>query len=163
MSPNNDEILQNFTNRLEKTSDATAAAWCVIEAIFEKTDRYIDAVVYLADENRLYLSQIAAYGQKTMADKTIKDPIYLERGEGIVGNVFATRRSRILSDTSRDSNYIIDDRFRLSELAVPILHNDEIYGVLDSESNQEGFFTSEDQLFFEKIAQLLGAHLAKIA
>jgi len=163
MSPVNDDIIEGFAIQLKKTADAKAAAWCVIEAFFEKTDRYMDAVVYFADEKGLYLSQVAAYGPKIEVQQTINNPLFLERGEGIVGQVFDSGRSRILTDTSKNSNYIIDDRFRLSELAVPIIHKDRVFGVLDSEHTQEGFFTKEDQVIFEKVAELLGAHLAHIA
>jgi putative methionine-R-sulfoxide reductase with GAF domain len=156
------ELIDSFKRNLASTTNAQSAAWCVIEEIFAKTNRYIDAVVYLADEDGTYLKQVAAFGDKITIGQTIKDPIIIETGEGIVGSVFVTKRSRILYDTTKDSNYIIDDRFRFSELAVPIMFEDRIYGVLDSEHSQEAYFNKEDQHNFEEVARLLGAHLTHL-
>ena len=101
-----------------------------------------DCVVYLIDEEREFLEQVAAVGPKNPKAKVIKDPILIPMGMGIVGSVASTGIAEIVSDTSEDERYILDDEFRLSELSVPIHADGEVIGVIDSEHHQKNFFTS---------------------
>lgn len=156
------QAIESLKKSLQDTKSDEDAAWCVMDEIFEESERYSDTVIYLVDDTGDYLIQTAAKGEKIIAEHMIKNPIVVPRGEGIVGVVLSTGRPRLLADTTRDSNYIIDDRFRLSELAVPIVFNKKIYGVLDSEHSDENFFNKEDQAFFEQVAAVFAEHLAQL-
>jgi putative methionine-R-sulfoxide reductase with GAF domain len=84
---------------------------------------FVDCVIYLLDEQGKTLIQKAAHGPKNPLAQDILNPITIPVGEGIVGSVAKSGRIEWVEDTRKDSRYIVDDSQRLSELAVPIIHN----------------------------------------
>ncbi|MGB1102713.1 MAG: GAF domain-containing protein [Crocinitomicaceae bacterium] len=162
MSHTDTKTFDSLRSALKQTTSKEDAAWCLMDVVFENSERYVDAIIYLLDDSNDYLIQTAAKGEKVRADHMIKNPIVIQRGEGIVGWVLDFKKPRLLGDTTRDRNYIIDDRFRLSELAVPIINDDRIYGVIDSEHSNENYYTKEDQAYFEKVAGIFAEHLASL-
>ena len=50
--------------------------------------------------------------------------------------------------------YRVDDTFRLSEVCVPIIHNDELLGIIDSEHRLPGYFNERDIKMLTTIATL---------
>ena len=80
-------------------------------------------------------------------------------GEGIVGSVAATGKLEWVNDTRVDKRYILDDSFRCAELAVPILLEGEVIGVLDSEHPEAHFFSDEDVKLFTTIASLASTRI----
>lgn len=120
---------------------------------------FVDCVVYLMDESRSKLIQRAAHGEKNPAEREILDPIVIPVGEGIVGSVAATGTVEWINDTRYDKRYILDDSFRCAELAVPILLEGEVIGVLDSEHPEAHFFSDEDVKLFTTIAALASTRI----
>lgn len=120
-----------------------------------------DFVIYRFDKKKEKLVQVAVYGQKQINQSIIKNPIEISPGEGIVGRVFTGKEPILISDTSQDDNYIIDDKKRYSELAVPILIGDRVYGVIDSEHEQKAFYTQTHLQFFSVIASFCSIKAAQ--
>jgi LytS/YehU family sensor histidine kinase len=83
-------------------------------------------------------------------------------GQGIVGHVINTKQPVLVRDTREDHRYRIDDDFRLSEISVPIIHNDELLGVIDSEHHQVAYFTERDIKILTTIATLIGNKLKQL-
>lgn len=120
-----------------------------------------DAVAYLLDEERNVLIQKAAYGPKNPKGYEIINPIEIPLGHGIVGSVAMTGIAEIIPDTTRDPRYIADDDMRLSEITVPIIHNNKVIGVIDSEHSRKGFFTNEHLRILTTIASICSNKIAK--
>lgn len=120
-----------------------------------------DAVVYLLDEERKVLIQMAAYGPKNPKDFEIADPLEIPLGSGIVGTVALTGKAELIRDTTRDPRYIQDDDIRQSELAVPIIHMNKVLGVIDSENSRKNFFTKEHLQIVTTIASICATKIAK--
>ncbi|MBL4654004.1 MAG: GAF domain-containing protein [Flavobacteriales bacterium] len=74
----------------------------------------------------------------------INNPIKLKLGEGICGHIAETGIPEIVADTSTDYRYRVDDVRRLSELCVPILSNNKVIGIIDSEHPEKNFYTAQD-------------------
>lgn len=113
-----------------------------------------DCVIYLKDEETNMLVQKAAWGPKTTLENKIINPIEIPIGKGIVGSVAQTGISEIINDTSNDGRYIVDDVRRLSEITVPIVFNNRVLGVIDSESSQRNFYTSRHLSILTTVASL---------
>lgn len=111
-----------------------------------------DFIIYLYDKDKNRLVQVAAYGQKGGERSGIVNPIEIKPGEGIVGKVFAEKKPILVKDTSKDPDYLVDDANRYSELAVPILIGDEVFGVIDSEHSQRNFYRDTHMQLFHVIA-----------
>jgi len=120
---------------------------------------FVDCVIYLLDEQGETLIQKAAHGPKNPVAQDILNPITIPVGKGIVGSVAKSGQVERVEDSRKDSRYILDDTQRLSELAVPIIHNDRVIGVLDSEHPEAGFFTAEHVQLLTTIASLASTRI----
>ena len=76
--------------------------------------------------------------------------------EGIVGAAIATELPVRVPDVTLDSRYIMVNPETRSELAIPMIHQGRVVGVLDLESPQINYFTEQH----EQTLTLLAAHLA---
>ena len=121
-----------------------------------------DCVIYLTDISGKNLIQRAAHGPKNPHGKSIKDPIVIRVGEGIVGGVAAAGKYEIVVDTRQDSRYIVDDKQRLSEIAVPIIHGDNVIGVIDSEHETANFYTDSHRDVLLAIASIAATKIASL-
>ncbi|MBC7873621.1 MAG: histidine kinase [Ferruginibacter sp.] len=137
-------------NRHQKTDDLL---WDVAKNCISKL-RFVDCVIYLRDREKNSLVQKAAYGPKNPVDFTIHRPIEIPVGQGIVGNVAKTGKPELVGNTALDNRYIIDDEIRLSEIAVPVIIDGEVMGVIDSEHPQKNFFTQKHLQVLSTVAAL---------
>lgn len=115
-------------------------------------------VVYLRDGQSLI--QMAAYGIKNPDAREILNPIRIEIGSGITGNVAMTKVGENIPDTENDSRYIFDEFSGRSELTVPILFEGETIGVLDSEASKKNFYTDSDLQLFQSLANVASPRIS---
>ncbi len=122
---------------------------------------FVDAVIYLVDEARGVLIQKAAYGPKNPRRREILSPIEVPLGRGIVGTVARSGRAEIVADTRLDPRYIEDDQARAAEIAVPIVSDGRVLGVIDSEHPSPGFFNSDHLTVLTAIASICASKLTR--
>lgn len=75
-------------------------------------------------------------------------------GKGVCGSAVAQRRSQLVPDVHAFPGHIACDAASRSELVVPLMRDDTVFGVLDLDSPLPGRFTAEDQAGFEALAAL---------
>jgi LytS/YehU family sensor histidine kinase len=68
----------------------------------------------------------------------------------------------LIADTSKDSRYRPDEMTRLSEITVPIIYNNELIGVIDSEHHERSFFTQQHLQILITIATLVANKIRSI-
>jgi len=119
-----------------------------------------DCVIYLIDRTSGELAQVAAYGPKSPEGRVIVDPITIPLGKGVVGSVAKNLKPERIRDTRLDPRYILDDEFRLSEMAVPIMLNGECLGVIDSENSNVGFYTAKHEEILVTIASMAATKIS---
>jgi LytS/YehU family sensor histidine kinase len=83
-------------------------------------------------------------------------------GQGVVGYVMQTKEPVLIPDTSKDSRYRPDEMTRLSEITVPVIYNNELIGVIDSEHHEKNFFTPRHLQILITIATLMGNKIKSI-
>ncbi len=83
----------------------------------------------------------------------------IELGKGIVGSSAKQKTAIIVNDTSKNPTYISEDAFRYSELVVPIIHNNTIIGVLDSENSDKDYYNNDLLHLFGITAKLISFFL----
>jgi sigma-B regulation protein RsbU (phosphoserine phosphatase) len=66
-------------------------------------------------------------------------------GKGIVGYAAQHKEAVLVRDVKKDPRYIDTNPETRSELAVPLIYNDKVIGVLDLEHTKRGFFTDDHQ------------------
>ena len=123
------EVINQFAITLLNAKSTEEIVWTVAKNAIAKLG-YVDCVVYLLDENEEYMIQRAAHGAKNPVDLDILNPIKIKIGDGIVGTVALKQKGEIISDTSKDSRYIFDNDMALSEIAVPLIHDNKTIGSL---------------------------------
>lgn len=154
------EVINSFAVQLLQFSTVDEIVWGVAKHAIAKLG-FIDCVVYLFDKNDEYLIQRAAHGPKNPIDFDIDNPIKLRKGQGICGHVALTGNPELVSDTSNDPRYEIDDATRLSELAVPIISEGKVIGVIDSEHPDKDFYSEEDLQMLTTIAAMASAKIVE--
>jgi len=120
-----------------------------------------DCVIYQPSFGRNTLTQVAAAGAKK-EDRSILSPLSLQVGEGIVGACAESRQTILVHDLSLDNRYRRDRFDAKSELSVPIVYQNKLLGVIDSESGSVGFYTQEHCAFLEVIAGIAALKMAEI-
>lgn len=87
----------------------------------------------------------------------------LQPGQGLVGTAVAAQQTIIVNNTNEDSRYFApehNDPTR-SEIAIPLLVNQHVVGVLDVHSNRVGAFTSAEQTVLEALAAEVASAIHK--
>lgn len=159
---------QTYLQTLSKLSADLVSRNSLDEVVWSITENCIsdlefeDCVVYLLDQKGEYLVQKAAYGPKKWDNFKVIKPIKIPVGQGIVGSVAENGRPLLIPDCSIDARYIADDAKRLSEIAVPILDEKKVIGVIDSEHSEKNFYTSDHQSVLTAIANLASIRIAQI-
>ena len=144
-------------NRHQKTEDIL---WDVAKNCISKLN-FEDCVIYLLDEERNVLVQKAAWGPKMAKDFTIYQPIEIAVGKGIVGTVAQTGKPELIINTELDKRYIADDVRRFSEMAVPLIIDNKVIGVIDSEHSRRNFFTKRHLSILSTVAVLCATQIKR--
>ncbi len=92
---------------------------------------------------------VTGYGEA--GEKLLAEGYRLELGRGVIGTAVETGESVLASDVDAFDDWIPNEHLpkTQSELAVPIVWQDEVLGILDVQSETAGSLTEEDQLVLE--------------
>ena len=82
-------------------------------------------------------------------------------GKGVVGTCAKTQETQRIEDVHKFSGHIACDSASNSEIVIPIMICDQLYGVLDLDSASLSRFGKKDQIIFEQIVQRLVQQLKK--
>src|SRR6185436_11027746 len=156
-----EQISNYFSSSLADKKTEDEVLWDVAGNLIGRMN-YVDCIIYMWNEDKRKMVQKAAYGPKGKPEYISAQLFDVLPGQGIVGHVMQTKHPILVHDTRTDSRYRIDDEFRLSEICVPIIHNDELLGIIDSEHHMPGYFTERDIKILTTIATLIGNKIKQI-
>jgi putative methionine-R-sulfoxide reductase with GAF domain/ligand-binding sensor domain-containing protein len=154
------QMIDYFANSGYEHSSVDDILWDIARNCISRLN-FEDCVIYLLDEDRGMLLQKAAYGPKAPKAFEIMNPIDIPLGKGIVGAVAQTGKTEVISDTTQDERYIVDDQARYSELTVPIVHEGNVIGIIDSEHRRRNFFKKKHVQVLQTIANLCSAKISR--
>jgi putative methionine-R-sulfoxide reductase with GAF domain/ligand-binding sensor domain-containing protein/anti-sigma regulatory factor (Ser/Thr protein kinase) len=146
-------VINYFASRINSLQQTDEILWDVAKNCISKL-HFEDCVIYLLDHERKVLIQKAAWGPKLERDYIIYQPIEIPVGKGIVGAVAETGKAILIGNTDADERYIADDAKRNSELAVPLIIDNKVIGVIDSEHSKRNFFNQEHLNILSTVAVL---------
>lgn len=155
-----DTMLSRLDEQLRHAADSAEAAWILCEYTGRELN-LADCVVYLPAGTGI-LAQAAAWGPKRGGERMLESRLRLPPGTGIVGHCARDMHALRVDDTRSDPRYVADDRSNLSELAVPIAHDEVLLGVLDSESPELGFYDARYEAVFAAIAECAAARFWRL-
>lgn len=120
-----------------------------------------DCVFYIFEPEQNVIVQRAAIEAKNPRGEEILNPLRIPLGEGITGTVAKTRIAEIVGDVSKDPRYIDDIVEGGSEIAVPVEHDGQLFGVLDSENPNKNFYTPLHLEVLQTVAAYAAAKIAE--
>jgi len=88
--------------------------------------------------------------------------VYIKLGKGACGTCAKEKRTIILEDVKKVENYISCHDETNSEIVVPIIINDTLYGVLDIDSTSVNRFKEDDKLLLEESINILSNKLLEV-
>ena len=156
-----EQISNYFSSALAGKRDVDEILWDVAKKLIGRMN-YADCMIYLWNEDKTKMIQKASYGPKG-DPKAITEKVFdVSPGQGVVGYVMQTKEPVLIPDTRLDSRYRIDDLMRLSEICVPMLHNNELIGIIDSEHPNENHFKERDIKILTTIATLVSNKIKQL-
>lgn len=79
----------------------------------------------------------------------------IKKGKGVCGSAWAQEKTLIVENVALFPGHIACSSASQSEIVVPIFQNNSIIGVLDVDSEHLAHFDTIDQIYLEKIVDLI--------
>jgi len=144
---------------LERVSDAMFSIYdkekilqTILDVATEITGADFGAILMVKDEEKMKM--IVASGRYRHLMKSV----WLNIGDGITGWVALNGKTANIPDVKKDKRYFKALEEVSSELAVPLMSNDKVIGVINVDSMQIGKFSRDDEIILTN----LGIQAAKI-
>jgi HD-GYP domain-containing protein (c-di-GMP phosphodiesterase class II) len=150
------KVAASLTARLAATHEIDAMAKLVVEELHGTFAFYLAAIQRLDDDGLLRLVAGSGALAEVMTEfLLVEQPVQ----QGVNGRVARTGATALVVDTRMDSDYIVRDPQTdpRSELSVPIVVDEAVWGVLNIEADEANAFTQADAVLVETIAASLGA------
>lgn len=85
--------------------------------------------------------------------------MHIAHGRGVCGSAWAERRTLIVPDVEAFPGHIACSSLSRSEIVVPLIHGDEVMGVLDIDSRDLAAFDETDGRYLEQVCAAVSAQL----
>lgn len=121
----------------------------VTAALKEAFDKISWVGFYLMKENKLFLGPFQGKIACTI----------IEIGNGVCGTSAVNKKTIIVDDVEKFPGHIACDSGSRSEIVVPLIKDNNVYGVLDLDSYRLSAFNFLDQQYLEKLCKLLSDKL----
>jgi len=115
-------------------------------------------IVYLFDQEKNALAQMAAYGLTNSKEHTVISPVNIEPGYGIVNTLVKGAKPLLIRDSPDAPG---DGTRHISQLSVPIIHEGKTIGVILSEHSNRNFFTKQHVKALSTIAAISANKIAE--
>ena len=156
-----EQIINYFSSSLIDKNNTEDVLWDVAKNLIGRLG-FVDCMIYLWNEDKTKMLQKAGYGPKNSVED-IKDRVFeVAPGQGVVGYVITHKEPVLIGNTMIDKRYRPDDLVRLSEITVPLIYNNELIGVIDSEHPEKHFYTQEHVQLLTTIATLVCTKIKSI-
>ncbi|HXT69733.1 MAG TPA: GAF domain-containing protein [Vicinamibacterales bacterium] len=144
-------------------TDVTVLADQIVAAVNAATDKQaaMTVAVKMLKDNLPYYTWAGIYvleGQELVLGPYLGKPSPHTRiplNRGICGAAASEKASIIVDDVNSDPRYLACSIETKSEIVVPILRGDEVFGEIDVDSDRPAAFTSTDRELLEAIAAAL--------
>jgi len=122
----------------------------VVTLIKERFD-YYHAQIFRYDPDINAVRLIVGYGE--VGEKMLAEGHQIEMGIGVVGTAAETGQPVLATDVTRDRDWRPNPNLpdTQGELAVPISLREEVFGILDVQSDRAGALTVDDQLLLQQL------------
>jgi ligand-binding sensor domain-containing protein/putative methionine-R-sulfoxide reductase with GAF domain len=155
------QIINYFSSSLSDKNKVDDVLWDIAKNLIGKIG-FVDCMIYLWNDDKTKMIQKAGFGPKGSIEEINKQHFDVLPGQGVVGYVMQTKEAVQIPDTSKDSRYREDEMQRLSEITVPVIYNNELIGVIDSEHPDKNFYTQQHLQILNTIATLMADKIKSV-
>jgi len=152
-SQNEETIYKQLSNQLEHLIDPTDKIISNLSnftsALKQSFNKISWAGFYIRSNDKLFLGPF----QGNTACTEIKI------GNGVCGTSALNKQTIIVDDVEKFSNHIACDSGSRSEIVVPIIFNENLWGVLDLDSYELSAFNEIDKFYLEQFCNFLVSKL----
>lgn len=149
-----EQISNYFSSSLINKNKVEDVLWDVAKNLIGRLG-FVDCMIYLWNDDKTKMIQKAGFGPKGSVEEITKQHFDVLPGQGVVGYVMQTKEPVLIPDTSKDCRYRPDEMARLSEMTVPIIYNNELLGIIDSENPEKNFYTTRHLQLLTTISTLV--------
>jgi sigma-B regulation protein RsbU (phosphoserine phosphatase) len=146
VEPMSTEFLTRLADALNTTLDLQTLLKRTADLVRAVIDYRIFAILLVNDRTR-DLRMRFQIGHTPETER-----LRIKMGHGIVGQVAQERQAILVNDVNETENYINAHPGVRSELAVPLVVKNRVIGVLDIQSEQAGYFSSEHLRLLQLVA-----------
>lgn len=141
-----DSILEKIREIAESHMERDEKLRCVCKLLRENFPHYNWVGFYLAEGNELVLGPFE--GEPT-------EHVRIPFGRGVCGRAAQTKKTVVVQDVSKETNYLACSPKVKSEIVVPIMKDGKFIGELDIDSHRLSAFTDKDRKFLEKVCEIV--------
>ena len=146
LTPRIDEVLKTNLGKNEKLS-------AVSKLLKENVSYYNWVGFYLVNPKKQSELLLGPYvGEAT-------EHVKISFGKGICGQAAETKKTFIVQDISKETNYLSCNPHVKSEIVIPLFKGETIIGELDIDSHGLSPFTKEDEAFLKKTGEMVATIL----
>ena len=138
--------LRNLLNKNENLISNLANFAALLKQTFEKIS-WIG--FYLFDGEKLYLGPFQGKVACTL----------IQIGKGVCGTSAQKKETIIVPDVNKFEGHIFCDPDSKSEIVIPILKNEKLFGVLDLDSSSFNSFDETDKKYLEEFISFLSSEI----
>lgn len=148
-----ESLIDTVQRGLQKASDVSEAVRATVEAVHASSSSYDWTGVYLMDgPSELVLSYYLG---------TPSPHVRIPLSEGICGAAARKRETIVVGDVCADARYLACSLETKSEIVVPILQADQLFGEIDIDSHTPHAFGPDDSRRLGQVAELLAEYLSR--
>jgi len=125
----------------------------ITDALAHKFDWEFVALVTVDKDKRAFVCEAVTSAHPSEIRPGYSRPL----GSGVVGTVAATSKPILLDDVSTYPSYVDTMAGAQSELCVPVMHREQLVGILNLESTRRGAFHDQLPLLTTVAEQIAGA------
>jgi L-methionine (R)-S-oxide reductase len=142
-------LIYRIESYLSAEKDVLANLCNVAALLYDNLEDINWAGFYLMKDGELVLGP---FGGKAACTR-------IKIGKGVCGSAARDRRTYIVPNVHEFEGHIACDSASNSEIVVPIIKDDVLYGVLDIDSPKFNRFDDTDKIFLEKLVEKLNKYL----
>ena len=146
-----DQLQTQIVSAVLNASDANDAMTVAVRLLKENLPYYTWAGIYVLEGQELVLGPYLG-----KPSPHVRIPL----NRGICGAAASEKATIIVDDVNSDSRYLACSIETKSEIVVPILRDDRVFGEIDIDSDRPAAFGDKDRRMLEAVATALASRLA---
>lgn len=134
-------LIKQIKNLLNKNDNIISNLSNLTAALKQTFDKISWVGIYIYDGSKLYLGPFQ--GKVACTE--------IQIGKGVCGTSALHKKTLIVPDVDKFPGHIVCDAESRSEIVVPIIKDNQLYGVLDVDSTIFNAFDESDKIYLEEI------------